>query len=325
MSFRLTLFAFACYLPFLAYADQAIDAAGWLERIAAAAQKLSYTGTFVYHSGTHTETSRITHVVDAHGERERLEALDGSPREIVRTNDEVRCFLPEERIVLVERPAMRRALPARLSASLRGVAENYEIRKGEVGRVADRESQLLILEPRDNLRYGHMLWADISSGLLLKARMINEKNETIEQFYFTSLQIGGAIDKESFKSKLSPKTADWKVQNARATELNVENAGWIFKSQPVGFKRSAGTLRQLRPGAPEVMHVVFSDGLAAISVFIEPVARGNEPPPRQGIFAAGAVNVYKRLQGDYLLTILGDVPPQTLQVLGDGIERRSKQ
>ena len=324
MSFRLTLFAFACYLPFLAYADQANDAAGWLGRIAAAAQKLSYTGTFVYHSGPHSETSRITHIVDARGERERLEVLDGSPREVVRTNDEVKCFLPDQRVVIVEHPAVRKAFPARLSASLSGVTENYQIRKGDISRVADRESQLLILEPRDNLRYGHMLWADLNSGLLLKARMVNEKNEPIEQFYFTSLQIGGAIDKEFIKSKLSSKASDWKVHNAKAIELNVENTAWVFRTQPTGFKRSAGTLRQLRPGAPEVVHVVFSDGLAAISVFIEPIAGASERP-RQGIFAAGAINVYKRILGDHLLTILGEVPPQTLKVLGDGIEPLSKR
>lgn len=322
MSLRLTLLAFACCLPALAHADAATDAGALLSRIAAAAQKLSYTGTFVYQSGSHTETSRVTHIFDGRDERERLEVLDGSPREVVRTNDEVRCFLPEQRLVIVERPTVRRAFPARLPAASGAIIDYYEIRKGDVSRVADRESQLLILEPRDSLRYGHMLWADVSSGLLLKARMVDHKNEPIEQFYFTSVQIGGAIDKESVKPKSGRKAADWRVHDAKTVDADVGKSDWSFKVQPPGFKQSAGMRRQLRPGAPDVMHVVFSDGLAAMSVFIEPLSALDEPP-RQGIFSTGAINVYKRIQGDYLLTILGEVPPQTLKMLGDGVEARS--
>jgi sigma-E factor negative regulatory protein RseB len=324
MSLRPTLFAFACCLPALAYADTSMDASALLARVANAARKLSYTGTFVYQSGTHTETSRITHIVDGRGEREKLEVLDGSPREVIRTNDEVRCFLPEQRLVIVERPSVRRAFPGRLPLTLAAIADSYQIRKGDVSRVADRESQLLILEPRDSLRYGHLLWADVSSGLLLKARMVDQKDEPIEQFYFTSVQIGGAIDKESVKPKSARKAADWHVHDAKTVEADIGNSEWQFKVQPAGFKQSAGMWRQLRPGAPDVMHVVFSDGLAAMSVFIEPLSALSEPP-RQGIFSTGAINVYKRVQGDHLLTILGEVPPQTLKMLGDGVEARSKR
>lgn len=324
MRIGLALLALAGFVVAPAHAEQAnSDPASWLARIAAAAQKLSYTGTFVYHSGNHTETSRITHVVDASGEREKLEVLDGSPREVVRHNDEVKCYLPEQRIVIVERQTPRKAFPARLPASLGNLADNYNIRKGEVSRVADREGQLLILEPKDKLRYGHMLWADTASGLLLKARMIDEKNEPIEQFYFTSVQIGGVIDKESLKPKLAGKAADWRVHNARTTETRIDGGDWLFKTELAGFRQSASMKRQLEKNAPEITHVVFSDGLAAISVFIEPLS-AHSGQAQTGFFSTGAINVYKRVNGDHLLTVLGEVPPQTLKKLGDGIEQRKK-
>jgi sigma-E factor negative regulatory protein RseB len=290
----------------------------WIGRIVSAAQRLTYSGTFVYESAGRTETSRITHVVDASGEREKLEVLDGSPREVVRTNEEVRCFLPAERMVIIDRQGSRKAFPARLPASFEELTAHYRLRKGDVGRVAGFETQLLVLEPKDNLRYGHMLWADTGSGLLLKARMVNEKNEPIEQFYFTQLQIGGAISREVLRPRFSEAAAQWHTHDAKTVEPVAEEGRWVFRSEVPGFRRTAGMKRQLQDGAPPTMHYVFSDGLAAISVFIEPLVAGT-PAPASRMYSTGAVNVYKRVQGDHAVIIVGEVPPKTLRLLGDGI------
>lgn len=322
MSVRLALLLAAVSLSAAARADQNIDPLSWLGRIVNAAQKLNYSGVFVYQSGEHTETSRIIHVVDSSGEREKLEVLDGSPREVVRNNEEVRCFLPEQRVVIVERQPQRKSFPARLPSSLGVLAESYKIRKGDVGRVADRESQLLILEPRDNYRYGHMLWADMESGLLLKARMMNEKNETVEQFYFTAVQIGGTFPKEALKPKLAPKSADWNVHNVTVTDANPGETTWVFRNEIPGFRQSAGVKRSLRRDRPDAMHLVFSDGLAAMSVFIEPL--GEDRATQGETYSKGAISIYKRAHGEHMLTVLGEVPPQTLKKLAEGMESRSK-
>ncbi|MGB0128233.1 MAG: MucB/RseB C-terminal domain-containing protein [Rhodocyclaceae bacterium] len=295
------------------------DPFDWLGRIMGASQRLSYAGTFVYQSGGQTETSRIIHVVDSSGEREKIEALDGSPREMVRNNDEVKCFLPAEQTVIIDRQASRKLFPARLPASLSGLAESYRVRLGGVARVAGLDSRLVIIDPKDNLRYGHMLWADRDSGLLLKARMVNEKNEGVEQFYFTQVQIGGAIDRDALKPKFSAASVDWRVSNGRVVETTVRDDKWTFSVQVPGFKRSAGVKRQMQDNAAPMMHYVFSDGLAAISVFIEPLA-DNPDTRRAGTYGAGAINVYKRVVGDHALTLVGEVPARALKMLGDGIE-----
>lgn len=322
MSSRLALLLAVLSLSAAARAEQNVDPLSWLGRIVNAAQRLNYSGVFVYQSGEHTETSRITHVVDNSGEREKLEVLDGSPREVVRNNDEVRCFLPEQRVVIVERQPQRKSFPARLPTSLGNLTENYKIRKGDVGRVADRESQLLVLEPKDSYRYGHMLWADMESGLLLKARMVNEKNETIEQFYFTAVQIGGIFPKDALKPKLAPKAADWSIHNVTVTNANPGDTTWTFRNEIPGFRQSAGVKRSLRRDRPEAMHLVFSDGLAAMSVFIEPL--GEERAAQGETYSKGAISIYKRAHGDYMLTVLGEVPPRTLKKLADGMEPPSK-
>lgn len=299
------------------------DSIAWLNKVVTAAQKLNYVGTFIYQSGGHSETSRIIHVVDGSGEREKLEVLDGSPREIIRTNDEVKCYLPDDKVLIIERRSQRKTFPALLPESVHALAEHYNIRKGEVSRVAGLESQLIILEPRDNLRYGHLLWADTSSGLLLRARMVDEKNDPIEQFAFTQVQIGGVIDKSALKSKFAARPADWRIQVAQTTETNIDAGDWQFRNEVPGFKKSAGMKRRIRNESPEITHVVFSDGLAAISVFIEPITDKREKPS-VGLFSVGGINVYRRITGEYAVTVLGEVPPATLKRLGDGIDYRKK-
>lgn len=322
MKRSLVLLAFGGAFAASAYGDQHGDALAWLQKMAAAAQKLNYTGTFTYQSGGGSETSRITHLVDAGGEQEKLEVLDGSPREVVRSNDEVKCFLPEDKIVIVEKREQYKAFPALLPATVSSLGEHYQIRKGDISRVAGLESQLIVLEPKDTLRYGHQLWADINSGLILKARTVNERNETIEQFAFTQLQINSPIDRETLKTRYATEGTAWRIHNARASQSLSAGGGWLFKTQLPGFKKSAGMKRQASTGSgTDTTHFVFTDGLASISVFIEPLA---DQKAENTTYSAGAINVYKRVAGKHLLTVLGEVPTTTLMRLGDGMEPKKK-
>lgn len=316
------LLALGSAIAVSAYGDQQADALGWLQKMATAAQKLNYTGTFTYQSGGSSETSRITHLVDSSGEQERLEVLDGSPREVVRRNDEVKCFLPDDKIIIIEKRGQYKAFPALLPASVGNLGEYYQIRKGDVSRVAGLDSQLVILEPKDALRYGHHLWADVNTGLILKARTVNERNETIEQFVFNQLQINGVIHKETLKPGFDTEGQAWRIHNARAAQSLSAGSEWLFKAQLPGFKKSAGMKRQARrEGGTETTHFVFTDGLASISVFIEPLL---DQKAEKATYSAGAINVYKRVAGRHLLTVLGEVPMLTLMRLGDGMELRKK-
>lgn len=318
----LLLICLAGALAAPAYGDQHGDALAWLQKMAAAAQRLNYTGTFTYQSGGSSETSRITHIVDASGEQERLEVLDGSPREVVRHNDEVRCFLPDDKIVIVERRGEHKTFPALLPASVGNLDEYYRLRKGEIARVAGFDSQLIILEPKDVLRYGHQFWADLNTGLILKARMVNERNEAIEQFAFSQLQINGVIDPGSLKSRFDTEGRAWRIHNARAAQSLSAGGDWLFKTQLPGFRKSAGMRRgSASGGTGETTHFVFTDGLASISVFIEPLG---DRKAAQSTYSVGAINVYERVAGKHQLTVLGEVPMASLKRLGDGIEPKRK-
>ncbi|WP_079435593.1 MucB/RseB C-terminal domain-containing protein [Zoogloea sp. LCSB751] len=302
-------------------ADVPTDPLSWLARISNAAHKLNYTGTFTYQSGKNVETSRIAHLVDGTGEYERLEALDGSPREVVRNNDEVQCFLPDQKLLIVDQSSARRSFPARLPQSPSALAEHYRIRKGEVVRIVGMESQQIILEPKDDMRFGHQFWADVGSGLLLRARLVGEKGESIEQFAFTEVHVGAPFDKEKVKPRFV-RSSDWKVVNARGSDVKVEDTGWVFKNSIPGFRQVVSVVRQGRKERGEAYHVVFSDGLAAISVFIEPMPAKNTL--QSGMSSSGAFNIFRRTVSDHLITVLGEVPQQALVRIADGVETRKR-
>lgn len=308
-----------------AQADQhnaAGEALQLLQKVATAAQKTTYTGVFVYRSGDRSETSRITHLIEGDNEIERLEVLDGSPREVVRRNQEIRCFLPDNKLLIVERHGSRQFFPALLPGRLAGLTEYYQIRKGATGRVAGVEGQAIVIEPRDEFRYGHQFWIEPQSGLLLKATLIGDGGASLETFAFTEIRIGGPVDPEQLKPRIDAKGANWQVQHVRSNEVRADDGLWQFRSVLPGFRRQSGMKRQLRPDAPESTQYIFSDGLAAISVFIEPLAgRSREDP---AAFSVGAVNVYRRQVADHQLIVMGDVPVAALRRFGDGIEPKRK-
>ena len=132
------------------------------------------------------------------------------PREVVRTRDGVRCYLPASQTVKVERAGTHREFPAILPDRLTDLAQHYVASRGESARIAGFDCVSVLLTPRDDLRYGYVLWADASTGMLLRARTINEKGETIEQFTFTQLQIGPVA-----RDKVRPKHAarNWRVED----------------------------------------------------------------------------------------------------------------
>lgn len=290
-----------------------------LQRIAEGSRQMTYSGTFVYRSGGKMDTSRIAHSLRDGLEVERIEALEGSPREILRAGSEVKCFFPEEKLLIIENRSSGRGFPSLLPVGLGSLPEHYAIRGGGQGRVAGIKSRAVLLEPRDDLRYGHEFWMDAASGLLLKATLLGERGETLESFAFTQVKIGGQLEHEALKPRFDSERV--RVQRVRAIEMKPDDMGWSFRTMLPGFRKMAAMKRQSAPENPESLHVVFSDGLASISVFIEPGGAGGEA---ESVSSIGPVNVYRRQLGDHRVVIMGEVPALAVRRLGDGIERKRK-
>lgn len=303
-----------------AQAQTSPEAMALLRRIYQATEKLSYAGTFVYQQGERTETSRITRVTGPGGELERVEVLDGMPREIVRTHDTVRCYLPESHTVKVERRTDPRAFPAVLPERITDLARNYSITRGEPTRIAGYDCEAVVLTPKDELRYGYKLWADLSTGMLLKARTFNGKGETVEQFSFTQLAIGN-VPRDRVRARHA--TQNWRIEDAAVTPANLGQAGWTVKGDLPGFRKIVEVMRRMGEARP-VAQMVYSDGMAAVSVFIEPMA-GRAESVRPGPSSLGAFQIYTREVANHIVTVVGEAPAASVQRIATTVEFKRPQ
>ena len=318
--------ALSSFIAFSTQAEPALsgesrEGQALLRTIQSAAQKLNYSGTFIYQQGSQVRTSRITHLVEGKNELEKLEVLDGQPREYIRSNDEIICYVPDTKTLLVEKRVAQDVFPAMLAANADTLAEHYTIKKGESGRIAGFDCQSVILEPKDDLRYGYRLWAEKSTGLLLRAQTFNEAGEVIEQISFTQLAIGN-VDRNRVKPTFT-NTRGWRVENAVMSQVDLSS--WNVKRLPPGFRKTRELKRMVSdtpvqtgqvPAQREVSQIVYSDGLAAISVFIEPSSQSRT----EGSLQQGAMNVVGKRQGEFWLTIVGEVPSTAIRQVANSIE-----
>jgi sigma-E factor negative regulatory protein RseB len=291
---------------------QSPETLSWLRKINEATQRLSYSGTFVYQNGGRSETSRITRFVDPAGDIEKLEVMDGVPREIVRTKDTVRCYLPDSRVVKVDRRT-ERGFPALLPERITALARHYDISLGETRRIAGFDCQAVVLTPKDNLRYGYKLYADVNSGMLLRAVTVDAAGQSVEQFTFTQLSLGNVT-----RDMVRPRHAvrAWRVEEAEAAPTRL--AGWGLASELPGFHKVTELKRRLGESRP-VGQMVYSDGLAAVSVFIESL-EGRRDPVRTGLASVGAINIYTREVANHMVTVVGEAPALSVQRIADAVE-----
>lgn len=303
------------------------DVQHWLHKIPLAAQNLDYSGTVIHRQGRRTHTSRLTHVVHGKNEFEKLEVLNGRPREYVRKNEEVVYYAPDEKTMLVEQRVMRTGFPALQLHNLDQLASHYQLRFGATAQVAGYDCLELILAPRDELRYGYRLWVEESSGLLLRMQTVAD-TEVLESIEFSQLALGNISPQV-----VQPSYADlgnWRVQ--RDTPQHADMPGLHIGFMPAGFKQTVAVkpyLSQFAVNAVaergktavarEVMQLVFSDGLAAISIFIEPGVRNGA----EGFIQQGAATIVGRRLGDFWLTIVGEVPLAAVKQIANAVEFNS--
>ena len=294
------------------------DATALLNRAATAARLLNYTGTLVYQHAGRVETTRLVHLNEGGKEFEKLVNLEGPPREVIRSNGEVRCYYPDAKVVRIEPRTFRNAFPSLSAQQQKALTEYYELRKAEADRVAGLDVQAWVFEPKDGLRYGQKLWFERVTGLLLKARILNERNEPVEVFTFTDMSIGGKIDHEMVKASWPPAPPAWQVHDAGPAEADAADTGWVIRGAPPGFSRVAEGYRTLRGKRSPVAHIVYSDGLVAVSVFVEP-ATGVHPV---GLLQERGVNVFVRDADGYVVTALGEAPATTIRQIANSVSHR---
>lgn len=288
----------------------------FLQQVQAAASQLDYNGVYVYQQGNALHASRVAHLVDGMGEHERVIALDGAPRECLRHNGEERCLHPKRRIV-VERPARSDHFPGLLLGNEQAIAHYYEwAPQPHRDRVAGRDCQVSDLIAKDPLRYGYRICTDSENHLLLRSQTIGPKGRLIDQVAFSHIRFGAP----AVAGALDPgwDTKGWQVHKEHGHPVDLNARGWRF-SLPAGFLPIAELSRVLGPHH-DVDQLVLSDGLAAISVFIETFDPKRDQTSRQGDLRQGPVSVYRMRLASWWLTAVGEVPGRTVRDLARAVQ-----
>lgn len=284
-----------------------------LKQAQEAARATDYAGVFSYQENGAMQSSRITHVVDGTGERERLEVLDGKPREFIRHNDTLYCLIPEKQLVLVEEARTDR-FPGMFLGDTGHLMGHYDfMRDTHPSRVAGRECTVVHVNPKTPDRYGYKFCVDRETNLLVKAQTVNGLT-IVDEIAFTMLQVGEKVSPEHLHSSWN--TGNWKQVEIATHNIDASQLGWRIHTPP-GFQFATQISRPMKSGEA-VKHLVLSDGLAAISVFIEPFeAARTTRSLSKGARKNGAINVFATRIGDYWLTALGAVPVATLQAVAE--------
>jgi len=314
------LFVGACaLLAWPAAADD--DARGWLDRMGYALEHLNYEGTLVQLHGADAAVMRIVHRVENGVPTERITAMDEVGREIIRRGDDVTCILPDQKEVLIEEGASggKRSSPLRqqFSGDVNFDARFYRLAIASGGRLLGRETRVVTVRPTDSFRYGYTLWLDHATAMPLKVQVSGDDGAVVEQLLFSDISLPQRIPEsavrpsvpiESFSRPPSPRSAP------PAPEAT-GSSSWRVGSLPPGFGLRAVRSQGNATGGLE--HLVYSDGVAAVSVFIEagvtPMEQG-EGPSR-----VGAANAWSTVSGAHLITAVGEVPVRTVEAIARSV------
>lgn len=287
----------------------------WLEQMEKALASVDYRGTFVYIHDDQAETMLVYHRVDQNGTQERLVSLNGSAREVLRNDDEVKCILPDDKAVFVEKRHRPGTLAKGVPLNALQSSDHYEFKLLGVGRIAGYSSRLVAIEPRDSFRYGYKLWLEENTALPLRSELINEAGQPVEKMMFTEIDIGADIDDTLLQASVTGDGFTWHVRGTDKDTMSDQDSPVQFESLPPGFRVTSTEIRE-QSGEPSY-HLVLSDGLASVSVFAEPLQDGK--PSLAGLSRLGAVNAYGvRLQNHHV-TIVGEVPEATVAAVGKAV------
>ena len=285
-----------------------------LEKSAKASQQLNYEG--VFHSQSSSE-SNSTHVIHANIDNKEyclLKMLDGAPNEVFCSGDMV--YVTSQDGLLIKKRKNQFLFPSVLPSDIKHLKKNYQLSFGEKKRVADRMAQHIELKAKDNLRFNYHIWIDDKNLLPLKLIVTNNKNKPIEQSTFTTISFRKVIDKDIFEKNIN--LSKIYVAKNKFVENYVSNKFWNLKELPSGFKEVDLISRRVNGLNLLDYQIIFSDGLAYVSLFIRPITRGTEP--KEGTVAIGPTNISARYQDGYQIMSVGMVPPETVNTFSGALE-----
>ncbi|HHJ14959.1 MAG TPA: MucB/RseB [Gammaproteobacteria bacterium] len=295
----------------------------WLQRMVMASQQLNYDGIFVYQYDHRLDAMQVIHAAERKGERERLFSLTGPRREILRNNDQVVCILGDQEVVHVNRSRPRSGFPAPFPGDTARLEKYYRFELGPAARVAGLDCRKVVVRPRDAYRYGRKVCIHVDTGLMLSSELTGVDGRPIERMMFTSVRFPDRIGEERLLPALSDAGFSWKREPDMpegGQGRSREDSRWKVVRVPAGFELMDHRWHRLSAHEPGVEHWVYSDGLASVSVYIEKA--GQEEDSYQGATHRGALNAWGTTVAGHYVTVVGEVPMQTVELIGKSVQAR---
>jgi sigma-E factor negative regulatory protein RseB len=297
-----------------------LTARQWLDAMSGSLQRLDYSGTFVYLHDGKLEAMHITHRHEGTAEKERLASLTGSPREVIRDDQSVTCIMPDSKSVMVGASRPRQPFPM-VPRNLDSIEKYYRFESVGDDRMAGIMSRVVTIMPRDAYRYGYRLWIAKDSKMLLKSDLTGAQGNPIEQMMFTQMNVGTGVSGSDQPITPSEDTPAWHHQDIRGTAA--EEAGeprWVVRRLPEGFHLADYQRKRMRAGGAGTEHLVYSDGLATVSVYVEMAPADKNS--FKGLSSVGAMNAYGVIVNGHQVVAVGEVPAVTVEMMARSVDTR---
>jgi sigma-E factor negative regulatory protein RseB len=305
------------------------DPREWLEKMNHALATRNYDGTFFHLSDGRVETMRIVHRVRAGRVSERLVSLDGSGREFVRNDEELTCYLPDQHTVLVEPRQDRGPFLGSLPQFGNDVNQFYHIEQLASSHVLGHPARVIAVTPKDQYRFGYRLWLDESTSMPLKTQLCDSRGQVIEQILFAHLDMPESIADAELTPAVHTEGMRWVRQgpspDATSPALSAYRAGEL----PPGFRLTVSGAQTLGGASVPATHLVYSDGLATVSVFVEAqhdappgpsdAANAAAEPPMQGLARVGSGFAFSTVVQGHQVTAVGEVPAKTVEFIAHSV------
>ena len=315
-------FIATCVLVFASLGAQAAsEDEMWqvLQKAAVAARALSYQGVFVCQSGKQSKSVQITHMFNDKGEFSRNVLLDGTPRQLLSQGSDLVIYNQKNEKVVIEKRHGQNMFPGVLPVNLELIKANYSLHIGDLERIADRQAQIYLLESKDGLRYSYKLWVDNEYGLLLKSVLLNSHNDVIESIAFNQIALIHVAGLDWFRPKIdSKKNYVMEDEVPTSADSGLENA-WSIKELPTGYRKVDQMIRMVHGKTQPVTHIVFSDGLAYVSLFIEPANLKSKISNKPTQAVVGNTSYYMNITDGYQVTVVGEVPEVAAAQIGNAV------
>lgn len=306
----------------------------WLQRMRNATNQRAYVGTFVVLSSAGgMYSSRIWHACSGDVQMERIDALTGPPRMTLRRNEQVITFMPDLRVARAEKRESSGVFPNLQKADDVSLAGFYQIQAGGVDRVAGFDADVVLIQPKDALRFGYRIWSEKRTGLVMKIQTLDGDSRVLEQAGFSELELDANVRMDKL-AQMMANTTGYRVDHPEMVKTTALDEGWVLKSPVSGFQPVSCYRRvhapataitfgpQATPVPDSILQWTFSDGLATVSLFIEPYDRLPHPQEEVQASMGATQTLARRLAGDWWLTLVGEVPQATLRLFAQNLERR---